>query len=153
MITTCDDSIRETTISQIKSILSMLPEDSVIINFKNNDNEYAIEIHPQVPDRCPLWLGVSNYGTFGLCFGHGFSFEELSITVFPPANVIMAILGGHVHEIRWSICGWMVKAIGEITLSDGRVLVDKEFSLLMSLSRFSKRTDLFYKPYPMSENK
>ncbi len=142
------DSVRDVAVSRVKALLETLPEQVVEIVLDWGRYEYRIEVVPKLPNRCRFSLAISNYGTYGLCFGHGLAFEDVPLDEFPPEEVVAAILHGRVREELWSIFGWVVKVAGRITLFDGRTLEDKAFLSLIGILGVGKKTDLTYSAYP-----
>lgn len=139
--------VGNSSILEIKKLISSVPKDMANIAIEEDEYEYRIDVSPYSEHLCKFWLGFSTYNTFGLCFGHGLAFEEISNDDFPAYDVVKAILEGRVQETVWISSGKNLKSEGVISLSDGRVLKDKAIMSIRGIFNIGTRKQIKYSSY------
>jgi len=142
---------RDVAITTVMKVLRTIGEGIADVELSEDEYEYRINVIPRARHHCQFWLGFSTYGTYGLCFGHGLRFEDLSLEEFPPAMVVEAILNGRVRETIWSRGGQVLKSKGDIALQDGRTLSDTGILTLTGSLRLGDPTEIAYVSYFVQE--
>lgn len=137
---------RNIAIAAVKTLLESLQEQTVDVRFSETKYECCIDVRPRSLDCCGFWMGFSKYGTYGLSFGHGLAFEDLSAKDFPPDDVARAILDGNICETVWTLMGCTIKSVGKLTLPNGTILTDKMLTLFSVLG-IGQKKQISYKPY------
>jgi hypothetical protein len=140
-------STRNEAIAAVKEVLAALPPGIAQLAEEEDEYEHRLEVRPSSRSHCWFQLTFGNYDTYGLAFGHGLRFEDLQISEYSPTLVVQAIVDGNVKETVWFRHGKAVKAMGRITLPDGRFLQDKATDTLSGLVGLGEPEELTYSSY------
>jgi hypothetical protein len=114
-----------------------------------HDNETVLIVAPRNPRACPIEFRISDYGTFSLYAGAGFTFEELVLSLAKVRELCEAVAHGRVIEHVWEWRGATVKTKGYIELSSGR-MSDTCSSHWARLFGLGTRRTIEYEPYRLS---
>lgn len=133
----------------LRNLLERIPADLVDVHYDENDYECNVNVVPKGETCCPFWVGISSYGTYGLCFGRGLSFEDISSKEVPLIEVVQAILNGNVRESEYRSFGFVTKIKGEIFVNDKITLTDTRFYIMGFLNFLgSNSSQRKYDEYP-----
>lgn len=135
------------SVDNVRSLLSSIPAAAAKVTFDEDQYELKLDVVANFERHCSFSLTFSRYGTYGLCFGHGLAFEDLSPDSFPPTMVVQAILQGRVRETLWKVGKRVTRSEGEIQLDNGRTLKDRALLTFLGIFGIGRKHSVSYEKY------
>ena len=134
--------------SGIIALLESVPAQAADVKVFRDSNGIVISVIPQRQGPCKFTLIMSDLGTsdFDIYFADGLRLQDLPTHSFDMLEIVSAIIKGEVCEELWTIGRVVVRAEGQITLTDGSKLFDTntDFGIL---KRFANHRKIEFLPY------
>lgn len=118
---------------RVRQRLSRVSADSATVSEEANEYEHRFVVVPKSTGHCWFSVSVGRFDTYGLCFGHGLAIESLSISAYPPEEIIAALLSGNVSEDIWEWKGQILKVKGTVNIRKDAQLFDSAYNHPLSL--------------------
>ena len=136
------------SIAPIVDRLQRCPPSLVEWTISEDQHGLRLNVQPHNDGLCSFYIEFGPEEVYGLSFGHGLHFENVSVLEFDPVGVAGAIMDGQVAETIWLLFGHLrVKTKGVISLKDGRALYDTDY-VFPFLSGLAREKQIQYRAYP-----
>jgi hypothetical protein len=114
------DSLSSVT-TALRGWINGLSSDTAVLHEEESEFEIVFRITPTNSRGCPVEFRFSGYGTFGLYIGKALSIEELPCSVDYVLDICESVRRGRVKQELWEWRGKLIRAKGEVVLSENRI--------------------------------
>jgi len=121
-----------------------LPKGTATLKEEQLEIERVMKLTPSNPNGCSIEFRISQYGTFGLYFGAGFAFEEITSSINLVIDICNSIRQAKIVEDVWEWKGKLIKTKGVLTLGVHPDLYDQGSTSWFGFWKIGKKRRITY---------
>lgn len=120
-----------------------------LVDFVRQDTEYesVFQFLPKHHNSSFVEFRIGNEGSFGLYFGKGFAFEDITFDTNFVLDVLDSVKAARIQESIWKFGGKIVRSQGKLILGTGEEITDQGSNSIFGLFRLGRKTDIEYEKW------